>query len=89
MEGIAVGARVLVCGDLFDTDNTHWQQCLGFGEYIDTDPPAKTVFFHARVTQVKDGEMMLYFEFDETCMLVLPEQIYQVLSENEPEASTF
>ena len=57
MEELPLGARVLVCGDLFDADNTHWQQSIGFGQYIDTDPPAKTVYFEAKVTRHLDDEL--------------------------------
>ena len=39
-----LGTHVLICPDIFDVNDTHWQQKQGFGEYIDTDPPANTVF---------------------------------------------
>jgi len=75
-----IGSRVLVCGDLFDKDASHWQQSMGLGEFINTDPPAQTVFFEGKVKKhVANNEMEVYFSFDRSRVNIKPAQIYKVI----------
>ena len=75
-------SRVLVCGDLFDKGGSHWQQSMGLGEFIDTDPPPQTVFFVGRVKKhVAGNEAEVYFTFDRSRTNVKPEQICKVIGD--------
>ena len=78
-----IKTRLLVCGDLFDRDGTHWQQSMGLGEFIDSDPPAKTVFFEGVVKKhVSDTKIEVYFPFDRTRSNLELTQVYKIIDDN-------
>ena len=76
MSDLSVGAHVLVCGDIFDADNSHWQQSMGLGEYTNTDPPEKTVFLVAKVEKLlPEDEIRLKFLIDHGKITVRVDEI--------------
>ena len=80
-----IGSRVLVCGDMFDSEESHWQRSCGLGEFIDSDPPKNTVFFEGKVLKyVRNYVFQAYFLFDKTKINVRPDQVYKIIENETP-----
>ena len=61
------GSHVLMCADHFESSGTHYLRSVGLGPTLDTDPPAKTVFFVCKVmrTDARRQTCRLKFMFDD------------------------
>ena len=46
------GEHVLVAAHLFDEGGKHYLRQVGLGPTLDSDPPAKTVFFLCKILNV-------------------------------------